>query len=192
MLDVIIQGPIDYTLLRRFHQEVVPRIEQSRQLNLYIDSAGGIVQLAMALARFLTSLDNVWTYNIGTCNSAAILLFAAGKERIADERGCTFFFHEVEKQLQGGFTLSTLSQEIKQLQKDTHLIAQFLTEQTGQPQDLWLQYMQQSRTLDGNAAHSLNLATQCNAGITDNPSHHRLHPSSLITILNGEQAPPHR
>ena len=192
MLDVIIQGPIDYTLLRRFHQDVVPRIEQSKQLNLYIDSAGGIVLLAMALARFLSSLDNVWTYNIGTCDSAAILLFAAGKVRVVDEHGGTFFFHEVEKKLQGCFTLSTLAKEIKQLQKDTQLITQFLAERTGQPNALWIHYMRLSKQIDGNTAHSLNLATQCNVGIKGNPLHRTLQASTLITIRNCEQAPPRR
>ena len=159
-LKVLFSSAITHDSLECFYHKVVPRLAKSDCLELHIKSLGGEVMVALGLARFLTSLKGkVTTYNDGHCDSAAIVIFASGKERVA-RRGCQFVMHEVGIDITGLQTLSTLTKVQKLLRRDTKCITRFLERRTGRDAFLWECDMRRNRRLSAEMALHNGLATQ--------------------------------
>lgn len=157
---ILLTSAINTESLNTFYQKAVPLLKKADHLNLYIDSAGGQVVVALGLARFLTSLGKkVTTFNVGHCDSAAIVLFAAGHERIANAAGCQFAMHEVGIGMSGIQTLASLAKIRRQLERDTNRICAFLERQTGRASQFWQKDMTRSRKLTSAAALRCRLAT---------------------------------
>lgn len=160
ILKVLFSADINHDSLERFYHEVVPRLKESGRLELHINSKGGEVAMALGLACFLKSLgDKMTTYNEGHCDSAAIVIFASGSERVAI-RGCQFAMHEVGVEMSGLQTLSSLSQLKDLLRNDTERITQFLERQTGRAASRWERDMRNNRQLSSTVAFRSGLATQ--------------------------------
>ena len=158
-LTVLFSSAITHASLESFYRKVVPRLTKADHLELHIDSLGGEVSVALVLARFLASLKNkVTTYNDGHCDSAAIVIFASGKERVAGY-GCQFVMHEVGIETTGLQTLTTIAKVQKLLQHDTMRITQFLERRTGRSAALWKHDMYRARKLSANMAIRSGLAT---------------------------------
>ena len=112
-----------------------------KELHLLINSPGGSVPVALGLANFLESLPcKLITYNISRCDSAAIILFAAGEERICVPEG-TFFAHSVNIELSGQYSLDTLRMEYLKLQQDYKSILSYLSRKTAVSSRCWRNYM---------------------------------------------------
>ena len=159
-LKVLFLSAIKHDSLECFYRKVVPRLTKSDRLELHIDSLGGEVTVALGLARFLASLKGkVTTYNDGHCDSAAIVVFASGKERVAG-RGSQFAMHEVGIETTGLHTLSTLAKVQRLLRRDTMRITRFLERQTGRDALLWERDMRRNRRLSADMALHNGLATQ--------------------------------
>ncbi len=159
-LNVLFTSAIDTVSLGRFYRRVVPRLGKVDRLNLFIDSSGGQVIVALGLARFLASLKRrIMTFNAGHCDSAAIVIFAAGHERIANAAGCQFAMHEVGIETPGIQTLSSLAKIERQLKRDTDNIVRFLEKRTGRSAILWERDMATKKTLSSRSAIQRNLAT---------------------------------
>lgn len=159
-LKVLLSSAIKHDLLECFYRKVVPRLAKSDRLELHINSLGGEVAVALVLARFLTSLKGkVTIYNDGHCDSAAIVIFASGKERIA-EHGCQFVMHEVGIETNGLHTLSTLAKVQRVLRRDTERITRFLERRTGRDALLWECDMRRNRRLSADMALRNGLATK--------------------------------
>ncbi|MBR4383374.1 MAG: ATP-dependent Clp protease proteolytic subunit, partial [Selenomonadaceae bacterium] len=79
-------GSVDEENVRAFIDEIKTLVEQnpaSDSLTIYMSSPGGSVDIAVELFNFLKLLDcKIRTVNISCVNSAAIIIFAAGDERI--------------------------------------------------------------------------------------------------------------
>lgn len=160
VLDIRFNTAINQASLKRFYCKVVPRLKMSDHLNLYIDSDGGQVVVALGLARFLASLgDKVTTFNIGHCDSAAIVLFAAGHERIANANGCQFDMHEVGIEISGVQTITSIEKISRQLRRDTDRICRFLERRTGRSAVLWERDMAMGNNLSSRNAIHRKLAT---------------------------------
>lgn len=158
-MTVLFSSAITHDSLESFYRKVVPRLMKTDHLELHIDSRGGEVSVALALARFLVSLKGkVTTYNDGHCDSAAIVIFASGKERVAG-LGCQFGMHEVGIETTGLQTLTTIAKVQKLLQRDTVRITQFLERRTGRAATLWKHDMCHARELSANMAVRSGLAT---------------------------------
>ena len=115
--------------------------ENIKELHLLINSPGGSVPVALGLANFLESLPcKLITYNISRCDSAAIILFAAGEERICVPEG-TFFAHSVNIELSGQYSLDTLRMEYLKLQQDYKSILSYLSRKTAVSSRCWRNYM---------------------------------------------------
>ena len=121
-------GVIDLSLVKG----VISKIE-ALNLNdiegvcLRINSQGGSIPLALILAEYLYSLPcRVLAYNMAHCDSAAILVFAAAKERIAIQSS-SFMFHPPFVNLNGKFTFRGLAVELKRLREDTKSMITFLS-----------------------------------------------------------------
>ncbi len=160
ILKVLFSAAINHDSLECFYYEVIPRLKESDHLELHIDSRGGEVAVALGLAYFLKSLgDKITTYNEGHCDSAAIVIFASGAERVAI-RGCQFAMHEVGIDITGLQTLSSLSLLKDLLTSDAKRITQFLERQTGRAASLWERDMINNRHLSSVMAFHNGLATK--------------------------------
>jgi ATP-dependent protease ClpP protease subunit len=73
------------------------RAKGFKTINLMLNSNGGDVTLGIAMYHILCAMDiTINTYAISNVNSAAILLYLAGKERIAN-RESLFAFHSARE-----------------------------------------------------------------------------------------------
>ena len=107
---------IDEKNVRTFINEIKNLNEKnpnSDSLTIYISSSGGNVDIAVELFNFIKLLDcKVRTVNMSCVNSAAIIIFAAGEERIGLPSS-SFYVHSVTKNLDGEFTAADLLREAK-------------------------------------------------------------------------------
>lgn len=159
-LKVLFSSAIKHDSLECFYRKVVPRLTKSDHLELHIDSFGGEVTVALVLARFLASLKGkVTTYNDGHCDSAAVVVFASGKERVVGT-GCQFVMHEVGIETTGLHTLSTIAKVQRTLRRDTKRITRFLERRTGRDALLWERDMRRNRRLSVDLALRNGLATK--------------------------------
>ena len=92
---------------------------ESTELTIYIPSPGGSVDIAVELFNFLKLLDcKITTVNLSCVNSAAIIIFAAGDERIC--LPCSsFYVHSITKNLNRDFTAADLLREVKEMLANT-------------------------------------------------------------------------
>lgn len=122
-------GGVEEKNFRAFIAEIKNLVEknpESTELTIYISSQGVNVDIAVELFNFLKLLDcTVRTVNISCVNSAAIIIFAAGTERIS--LPCSsFYVHSVSKNLNGNFTAADLLREVKEISANTDKIAEIL------------------------------------------------------------------
>ena len=131
------------------------------ELHLLINSPGGSVPVALGLANFLESLPcKLITHNISRCDSAAIILFAAGKERICVPEG-TFFAHSVNIELSGQYSLDSLRMEYLKLQQDYKSILAYLSRKTSISFRCWRNYMtEKGHVFSAQEALTRGLATR--------------------------------
>lgn len=161
-VNVMWSAEINAESLFAFQERAVPllRLNKTAKLNLCLDCGGGKVPIALALARFISKLgDKVTTYNLGKCNSASIVLFVAGHERLA-RSGCRFRFHEVGKVLFGTQTISSLENELQELRSDTRKMCKFLETRTGRGWREWRNDMNSKMVYCCKSAVQSGLATK--------------------------------
>lgn len=147
---------------RKLIDILVTRIpDRINELHLLINSPGGSVPVALGLANFLESLPcKLITYNISRCDSAAIILFAAGEERICVPEG-TFFAHSVNIELSGQYSLDSLRMEYLKLQQDYKSILSYLSRKTSVSCRCWRNYMtEKGHVFSAQEALTRGLATR--------------------------------
>ena len=155
-----IDGAIDVDMLRSFLIFVRERIpDECETLDLFINSAGGSVPIALAMAELLMALPcEVRTCNLSNVDSASIIVFAAGKERFAPP-GTTFFFHPVGKEVSGIKSATELRQLADEIDHDTLRETEFLSLRTGTDAKKWRDMMDSGILVDDSTALKLGLAT---------------------------------
>ena len=135
-LDISFTGGVNEKNVRAFITEIKNLVEknpESDSLTIYISSPGGNVDIAVEFFNFLKLLDcKITTVNISCVNSAAIIIFAAGTERIS--LPCSsFYVHSVTKNLNGDFNAADLLREVKEMTENTDKIATILESLTYSP-----------------------------------------------------------
>ena len=102
------------------------------KIHLMLSSPGGQVAEGITLYNLIRSLPiPVYTYNIGTVNSIANVVFQAGERRITATNS-SFMFHGVGFDIQNArMELTHLIEKIQELQKDEALISAIMVERTG-------------------------------------------------------------
>ena len=128
---LVLEGTID----RTFAEDVLHRIghdvpDDCEHLHVTLQSPGGSVPIALAVAELLLSLPcRVTTLNPGRVDSAALLVFAAG-----DTRLCTpdagFLAHPVGRHMTGLQTRASLMAQLRGIEEDTRRTIAFLAQQT--------------------------------------------------------------
>lgn len=159
-LDISFTGGVNEKNVRVFITEIKNLVEknpESDSLTIYISSPGGNVDIAVELFNFLRLLDcTIKTVNISCVNSAAIIIFAAGTERIC--LPCSsFYVHSVSKNLNGDFTAADLLREVKEMSANTDKIASILESASNKNKSYWKRLMQKGCLLTAEKAKDLGL-----------------------------------
>ena len=150
-------GGVNEENVRAFINEI-KNLPESNSLTVYISSQGGNVDIAVELFNFLKLLDcKIKTVNISCVNSAAIIIFAAGTERIC--LPCSsFYVHSVSKNLNGNFTADDLLREVKEMSANTEKIASILESASNKNKSYWKRLMRKGCLLTAQKAKELGLA----------------------------------
>lgn len=159
-ITVSFTGGVNEENVRAFINELKSLMEEnpnSTSLTIYISSPGGNVDIAVELFNFLRLLDcTVRTVNISCVNSAAIIIFAAGEERIA--LPCSsFYVHSVTKNLNGDFTADDLLREANEMKANTDKIATILAHASNKNKAYWKRLMRKGCLLTAEKAKELGL-----------------------------------
>ena len=130
---------------------------ESTSLTIYMSSPGGNVDIAIELFNFLKLLDcKVRTVNMSCVNSAAIIVFAAGTERIS--LPCSsFYVHSITKELNGNFTAADLLREAKEISANTDKVATILANTSNKSKAYWKRLMRKGCLLTSQKAKELSL-----------------------------------
>lgn len=153
-------GSVDEENVRAFINEIKSLNEKfpdSTELTIYISSPGGSVDIAVELFYFLKLLDcKVRTVNISCVNSAAIIIFAAGEERISFPCS-SFYVHSISKNLNGNFTVADLLREVKEMTANTEKVATILSDVSNKNKAYWKRLMKKGCLLTAQRAKELGL-----------------------------------
>lgn len=153
-------GNVNEENVRAFINEVKKLTEEnpeSTSLTIYISSPGGNVDISVELFNFLKLLDcKIRTVNISRVNSAAIIIFAAGEERISLPSS-SFYVHSITKNLNGDFTADDLMREAKEMMANTDKIAEILAHTSNKSRTYWKHLMRKGCLLTSKKAKELSL-----------------------------------
>jgi ATP-dependent Clp protease protease subunit len=102
------------------------------QLNVYITSPGGSIDVGFAIYNYLKTLPvNVSTYARGNCDSIATVIFQAGKQRYIEENINSFVIHNAHITLFDTVDANQLSRLEKTLRTEEDRITSFYSQKTG-------------------------------------------------------------
>ena len=132
--------------------------EDCTHIHLAIQSPGVSVPVALALANLLLALScPITTYNIGNVDSAALIVFAAGAERICSPKAL-FLTHPIGKNVEGVQTIETLSSLIQEIEEDTRRVVEFLAQRTKvTPASIWSELMSKPHIISSDEALKIGL-----------------------------------
>lgn len=153
-------GSINEENVRAFINEIknlVDKNPDATSLTIYISSPGGNVDIAVELFHFLKLLDcHVRTVNTSCVNSAAIIVFAAGTERISSPCS-SFYVHSITKNLNGNFTADDLLREAKEMSTNTDKVATILANISNKSKAYWKRLMRKGCLLTSQKAKEVGL-----------------------------------
>ena len=156
-----ISGVLDQKCLEeflKFLQNDVP--DECTRLHIQICSNGGHVSIALAMGQLIRTLPcEVLTYNIANVDSAAIAVFASGKQRMCAQHG-VFMFHPAAKEISGAKSAAELRALADEVDSDEERLISFLEYCTGTSKSVWKQKMALSTRLTAETALSDNLVTE--------------------------------
>jgi len=126
-------------------------------LHLAIQSRGGSIPIALALANLLINLSiPITTYNIGNIDSSALVVFAAGNKRICSTKGL-FRTHPIGKEVKGVQTIETLTLLLQEIKEDTKQVSEFLASRTKITPKNWSEIMHKSVIISSKEALKMGL-----------------------------------
>lgn len=128
------------------------------RIHLLLNSSGGSVGLALAIASIIERLPfEVWTYNIGNVDSAAVIVFAAGCKRICLKSGA-FSLHPVGKEISGVKTADELQRLCEEIRADEVRLCEFINGRLSRLSVNWQQLMADSTRITAEDAVRIGLA----------------------------------
>ena len=138
-------------------KNLIEKFPESSSLTIYISSPGGSIDIAVELFYFLKLLDcKITTVNLSCVNSAAIIIFAAGDERVC--LPCSsFYVHSITKHLDGDFTVEDLLREVKEMSANTDKVATILADVSKKNKTYWKRLMRKGCLLTAQKAKELGL-----------------------------------
>jgi len=102
------------------------------RLHLLLSTPGGSVSHGLTLYTLLRGLPlEVWTYNIGQVDSVGVVVYCAGKKRLAAPQ-TRFLLHGISVELSGLYNARALRERLTALEADQQNICRVIAEATGQ------------------------------------------------------------
>lgn len=127
-------------------------------LTISISSAGGDIDVAIELYNFIRSLDcKVRMINTSYVNSAAVIVFLAGEERVC-LHSSSFYVHSVSKRLNGDYTATELMREVREIRTNTEKIAELLADSSKKNKSYWKQMMMKGFIISAKKSIELGLS----------------------------------
>lgn len=159
-INISFTGNVNEENVRALVNEIKNLVEKNpnaTSLTIFISSQGGNIDIAIEIFYFLKLLDcNIITVNISCVNSAAIIIFAAGRERIS--LPCSsFYVHSVTKELNGNFTATDLLREASEIKANMDKIATILASTSNKNKAYWKRLMRKGCLLTSKKAKELGL-----------------------------------
>ena len=159
-MKISFNGSVNEEKVRAFITEIknlVDKNPDATSLTIYISSPGGSVDIAVELFNFPKLLDcKVRTVNTSYVNSAAIIIFAAGKERISLSHS-SFYIHSITKNLNGNFTADDLLREATEMSTNTDKVATILAGISNKHKSYWKRLMRKGCLLTSQKAKEVGL-----------------------------------
>ena len=156
-------GKINEENVRTFINDIKNMLErktESKSLTICISSSGGSVDIAIELFYFLKLLDcEIMTINTSYVNSAAIIIFAAGTERVSLPYS-SFYVHSITKNLNGDFTADDLLRETIEIQATTDKVAGILADVSNKNKSYWKRLIKRGKLLTPQKAIDLGLVNR--------------------------------
>lgn len=141
--------------------EVARRLTNGyEELTLTINSTGGCVATSITIYNLLRSIPiPVTTYVVGTCQSAAVLIFLAGSRRLITPSS-TLMTHGPARQTSQSITLEIAEQIVEALKCDHHAMATIISERLGINHDGALQYILREHWFSAEEATKAKFSTE--------------------------------
>jgi ATP-dependent Clp protease protease subunit len=131
-------GRIDDQLVQRLFNCMSELVtDGTRHLHLMVQSTGGIINDGIALYNYLKNLPiEITSYNTGTVQSIAVIVFLAAKRRCA-ARTATFMLHKATFYSGGPTTSVQLNAATQSLLVDDGRIESVLKQTISMPEEKW-------------------------------------------------------
>lgn len=127
------------------------------EIILLLNSPGGSLRLALGILHFLEMLPiTITTYNLSSCDSAAVLLFLAGKRRICTP-DARFWLHSVYSESPVVHTEEELIIEMNCLKQDNEAVISAIASRTNGDKEQWTTAMLKKSFISAQEAQSLGL-----------------------------------
>ena len=109
--------------------EFITNLPEKSPMDLYINSVGGVIPIAVGVFNYIKSIKylKLKTYNIGHCDSAAMLLYMLGRKRFATNNS-SFYLHSLHVMVKPKQTISTLKAELENIKNDTQVVLDLLSD----------------------------------------------------------------
>lgn len=131
-------GRIDDQVVKRLFDRLAEMVRDGTpRLHLMIQSTGGIINDGIALYNYLKNLPiEITSYNAGTVQSIAVIVFLAAKKRCAS-RSATFMLHKATFYSGAPTTSVQLNAATQSLLVDDGRIENILKQTISMPEDKW-------------------------------------------------------
>lgn len=108
-------------------------LDGTERVHLLLSTPGGTVSYGLTLYALLRGLPiEVWTYNVGQVDSIGVVVYCAGKRRLAAPQ-TRFLLHGIRTPLEKGvYTTEQLREIVGEMETDQRNICRVLAESTGQ------------------------------------------------------------
>ncbi len=157
---IFVVSQIDTVFLERFLFVLKEKIQNDCiKIHVMIQSKGGSVPIALAIGRLLKNLNvPVTTYNMGNVDSAAVMIFAGGQERLCFPQS-SFALHPLSQDITGVKSSDEFKAILHEIESDTARVTDFLAEQTNISSDEWRRRMNARQHLNVKDSVEIGLAT---------------------------------
>lgn len=140
-------------------QNALSQNPEAESLRLFISSGGGEVDIAIELYNFLNDSGlKITTVNTSVVNSAAIIIYLAGSERIC-YRDSTFYVHCISKKLSGEYNCGSLKRELEEMEVNSRIVTSIMERHTKKSKGYWRKMMNKGKILTASESLKLGIST---------------------------------
>lgn len=159
--DIVMCGVINDEMARHVIVEIQRECyTRETELRLFIDSSGGSMPIASALAHILLSaFPNLTTYNLSSVKSSAMYLYLCGGKRICYPEG-SFMMHPAAVECRmSQMDAAALREHMQSLEMDTESAVRFYQSRTGIESKCWREWFSRQTLMSAQEALEKGIVT---------------------------------